>query len=359
MLWEALARWHPFWTGSMLEMARKIESGAPPLETVRPDLPRPLLEAVAKALSFDAGRRPSAGALAKRLRLLLAPVRKRSRRHTPRFSLTLSYPNPARFAHAALAAAGVYWGATQFPFYPGHAPLYLAALAAAVALFDPRTGSALAYAFLLLPLGNYSLGLALAFVAAATAVIALTWRKPTSSQFPVLGILLAPYGALFLLPLAALRIRGVLQRAALVFAAFAAGCIAAGIDGGALPLTGAKPPAGLGIEGSVNAPAVVGALARSLIGQSALLTEGVLLALVAALLPHAWRFGRWGGVAAGTVLIVFGLLPCPQVSVLPVIAGAWITALALTFIPARVSTVRQAVRPSQSIVAREDERAVG
>ena len=39
-LWESLVGWHPFWAGSMLETARRIETGAPPLGSMRPDLPR-------------------------------------------------------------------------------------------------------------------------------------------------------------------------------------------------------------------------------------------------------------------------------------------------------------------------------
>src|SRR5205085_3761568 len=42
LLWESLAGWHPFWNGSLLETAQRIETGATPLAQVRPDLPRPL-----------------------------------------------------------------------------------------------------------------------------------------------------------------------------------------------------------------------------------------------------------------------------------------------------------------------------
>src|SRR5437899_1146395 len=42
LLWEALAGTHPFWTSSLFDTARAIEAGAPPLATVRPDLPRRL-----------------------------------------------------------------------------------------------------------------------------------------------------------------------------------------------------------------------------------------------------------------------------------------------------------------------------
>ena len=45
LLWEALAGRHPLWQSSLLETARAIEGGARPLQSVRPDLPRPLLAA--------------------------------------------------------------------------------------------------------------------------------------------------------------------------------------------------------------------------------------------------------------------------------------------------------------------------
>src|SRR5438067_5780312 len=77
MLWEALAGRHPFWRSSLLDTARAIESGAPALESMRPDLPRPLLSAVGRALDLDPGRRPGAAALAGTLRLA---GRKRRRR---------------------------------------------------------------------------------------------------------------------------------------------------------------------------------------------------------------------------------------------------------------------------------------
>src|SRR5205085_11341270 len=77
MLWETLAGRHPFWRSSLLETARAIEAGAPPLDTLRPDLPRPLLTAIGRALDLDPGRRPDAAALAGTLRLA---GRKRHRR---------------------------------------------------------------------------------------------------------------------------------------------------------------------------------------------------------------------------------------------------------------------------------------
>src|ERR1035437_5311113 len=68
-LWESLVGWHPFWAGSMLETARRIETGAPSLAAMPPDLPRPLLAAVASALAQDPKNRPAAGDLARVLRV--------------------------------------------------------------------------------------------------------------------------------------------------------------------------------------------------------------------------------------------------------------------------------------------------
>src|SRR5918911_4054742 len=64
VLWEALSGWHPFWNGSLLETARRIETGASPLAQVRPDLPKPLCAAVDGMLALDPSARPPARMLA-------------------------------------------------------------------------------------------------------------------------------------------------------------------------------------------------------------------------------------------------------------------------------------------------------
>jgi serine/threonine protein kinase len=80
LLWEALAGWHPFWKGSLLDTAKRIESGAVSLARARPDLPRPLIELVDRALSVDPAKRPSAARLAVALR---ATRHRRERRAGP------------------------------------------------------------------------------------------------------------------------------------------------------------------------------------------------------------------------------------------------------------------------------------
>lgn len=333
-LWESLVGWHPFWAGSMLDTARRIEGGAAPLRSLRPDLPNQLLNAVDRALSVDPQRRPRAGELARAIRHSLRHGEERCRRRKHPIAGHFQRPDPARIGHALASGLVVAWGTTQFPFYPAHAQIPLAIFAAIASLLSPRRGNAVAFALLFLPLGNYSLGLALVFAVFATCWLAFTWRSPEQAHVPVLGPLAVACGGLFLLPLVVLRVGGAARRMILVFAAFALALIVAGVDGQPLPLINTNPPRGLGIEGSTNPTATAGALVHALTGQPVLLAQGCLLALVAALLPLAQRRGRWGSAGLAGAMIAIGLLPFPSVAATPVLVGAWLTALALSFLPA-------------------------
>src|ERR671922_76416 len=103
---EPLAVSHPFWSSSPIETARRIEEGPPRLEAVRPDLPRHLTEAVARATAVDPVRRPSAVQLADRLRATL-DERERRQKRTSRDTAA----QPPRRAIAAARAAGFVGGA--------------------------------------------------------------------------------------------------------------------------------------------------------------------------------------------------------------------------------------------------------
>src|SRR3954451_6362026 len=83
ILWEALAGEHPFWTSDLLATSRRIQSGAPPLEDLRPDLPHALQDLVASTLVVDPRRRPSAERLAHDLRTLPQRRRRKKRDATP------------------------------------------------------------------------------------------------------------------------------------------------------------------------------------------------------------------------------------------------------------------------------------
>ncbi|HJQ75220.1 MAG TPA: serine/threonine-protein kinase, partial [Gaiellaceae bacterium] len=147
MLWEALAGRHPFWSTGLLETARAIEGGAPPLRELRPDLPKPLLAVIDGALALDPRRRPSALELADALRTASVPRRhKRKQRSlpTPHVPGALVHKRFERAVAPALAALFAGWTAYALPFFPSAWWAGLAALAGAVAFFRERLGLALA-----------------------------------------------------------------------------------------------------------------------------------------------------------------------------------------------------------------------
>jgi hypothetical protein len=178
MLWEALAGRHPFWRPSLMETGRAIEEGPPPLGDERPDLPPALLEAVDRALALDPRKRPTAARLAD----LLRDARPRRRVPRARNGLLL-----ARWAPAAAAGILAVGAATVLPFWPPVLAAALAALAAALAFVRPRLGLAAALGVAVLPLGNYSLGLALLFAALAPVWLALVTSAPRPVRWATLA----------------------------------------------------------------------------------------------------------------------------------------------------------------------------
>ncbi|MBA3383612.1 MAG: serine/threonine protein kinase, partial [Actinobacteria bacterium] len=173
MLWEALAGRHPFWRPSLMETGRAIEEGAPSLRTARPDLPEPLLDAVDRALATDPRKRPTAAKLA----ALLRDARPRRGPKSAHNRLVLA---PARMAPAAVAGAVAGLTATLLPFWPPGFALGFAALATLLGFLRPRLGLGAALAVGFLPVGNLSLGLALAYAAAVVA-----WLAATAGPSPV------------------------------------------------------------------------------------------------------------------------------------------------------------------------------
>jgi eukaryotic-like serine/threonine-protein kinase len=325
MLWESLSGRHPFWQASMLDTARAIELGAPRLETLRPDLPKRLLELVDRALSVAPSRRPSAAELAGALRGAAVPRRAAKPRTVP-----VRLPHQASRAGAALLAAAVTgWTAAELPFYPHAWAAVLALGVAAVTAARPRLGAAAALAVPLLPLGNVSLGLAVLYGAAALGWLVLTWGEPRSALLFALGPLLAPLAGLGLVPLAASRVRAGPRRAAQAGLAVLAAGLVAGVRGAPLPFTGAAPPLGLGLAGSTDPFDVLGTLARAVAAQPALLAEACAFAALAAALPFAAARGRWGAAAAGSALLGVTVLAVPSAGAVPLVVAAWLTAAAV------------------------------
>jgi hypothetical protein len=320
LLWEALAGWHPFWKGSLLDTARRIESGAISLARARPDLPRPLIALVDRALSVEPSRRPSASRLAIALRAT-SHRRERQSRSLPRISL----PPIGRFTPAAAAALVAGATASAFPFYPSGWPLGLAAATAAITLARERAGLALALAVPILPLGNSSAGLAWAYAALALAWLALSWKDPRSALFFLVGPLLAPLSLLGLLPLAARGIRSGARRVTQVLAAVFVTAAAAGMRGDRPPFVhGAAKP--LGLHGARDPFAAAAAAWDAVLAQPTLVWEACVLAAAAAVLPRI----RGRCIAAFAVVFLAAFLaPNPALPDVAIVVAVVVTSLGL------------------------------
>ena len=309
LLWEALAGEHPFWRPSLVESARAIEAGAPSLRTLRPDLPRPLAEAVDRALSLDPAKRPRADRLARALRAPRprrpGPARPSGRGWTPVLR--------DRLVPAACVGAAAGLGAVALPFYPPGWPLGVAVLAGLAALVRERLGLLVALAAPVLPLGNYSRGVALVYAALALAWLAAFAREPRGGLLPAAGPLLGAVGAVALLPLAAaVLVRSAWRRALAVAGGVATAAVAAGLRGVPLPLTGDPPPAELGLAGTESARAAAATLRDAAAAEPALLVAGLALAAAAALLPAARARGPWWIAAWGAGTLLAALVPVPR-----------------------------------------------
>jgi hypothetical protein len=329
MLWEALAGWHPFWNGSLLETAKRIEAGAAPLSQARPDLPKPFCALVDRMLALDPAQRPSAGMLAVELRDGFAERLRRRKTKT-----TIPAPRvPWQLAAPAAAALFAGWTTAVLPFFPGFFVPLLAVLAGALTLTRPRLGLAFTLAVPVFPLGNISSGLALLYGAIACFWLVFSWRSPQTGLFLALGPLLAPVLALGLLPLAAQAIGGRVRRACQVVAAVLLAALVAGLRHVPLPFTGAAPPKGLGIAGSEDPFAVADTLLRALGSHPALLLEAAVLAAAAVALPFARERGLWAIAGLGAGLIALTLLPVPAVAAAPLVLAAWATCAILALQP--------------------------
>jgi serine/threonine-protein kinase len=332
MLWEALARRHPFRAETISETSALIQAGPEPLEQVRPDLPGFVHRAVAGALVLDPARRPSAERLADELR-------GRVRRRRPGRDRTRPPRTPARelaagalrerALPAGLAAVTAGWVAATLPFYPAGWPLGLAAVAGALAAASPRAGMILALATAVLPLGNVSLGLALLFAAVACAWIALMWDDARTGLLFVAGPLLAPLGALGLMPLVAQLARGPARRAAHAATAVLAAVLVAGLRDEDFPFEGSAPPDGLGIAGSRQATEAAAALWGALAAHPTLLAEAAIFAAAAVALPFCRGRGPWPAAGFGAAFLAATALAAPSAPLLPLLGAAWLAAALL------------------------------
>ena len=332
LLWEALAGEHPFWGGDLTETSRRIQRGAPPLESLRPDLPRHVLDTVASALVASPQRRPTAGRLAEELRSLPKRRRQKSTK-PPRPSQTKRQLLSERLLPGGLTGLAAGWVSATLPFYPQHWPAGLAVLGFAVGAAAPRAGLLFALTVAFFPLANISLGLAALYAALAAGWTILNWRDARTGLLPAIGPLLAPLAALTLIPVAAQLARGRARRALLAATAILLAAVVAGLRRAPLPFDGSTPPLGVGITGSDRPSAVAHALTAQLGAHPALVAEALVLAVAAAALPHVRRQGPWAAAGFAALLLAATALLAPSAAVLPFVIGAWLTGAALAVEP--------------------------
>ncbi len=341
VLWEALARRHPFPSERSVGTSRRIRAGAPPIESLRPDLAPGLRAALGKALALDPRERPSAAAFADELR---APPRRRARpsaprrAHAPRRTLERARIAAAvgtKLLPAGVAALWTGWVSFSLPFYPAGWPLALTIAAGALGLGLSRFAFPFALAVSCFPLANISIGLALVFAAVAVVWCAFGWSDPPANAVAVAGPLLAPLSLLALLPLLAQGVRQPLRRGVQTFAAVLLGAIVAGIDHQELPFEGRAAPVRLGIAARKSPLTVGAALVRALGSHRLLLEEGGILALAAIAIPYVRGRGPLQAALAGGALLAATALLAPAAQLLPLLLSAALTVAVLALAPAR------------------------
>jgi hypothetical protein len=314
LLWESLAGRHPFSSFSPLETAKRVQEGAPPLASLRPDLPRALTATVDRMLDPDPLRRPGAKEAAARLRMAWNEVGDRPRAVTSRTTLA------ERASHAGLSALFAGAAAWMLPFFPAGWPFLLGAVVALAALLNPTAGLALALAVPVLPLGNASLGLAVAYSAFAAIWLALFWRDPRSSFLFLAGPVLAPLQALPLVTVAFSDARGILRRGALAGAAAFSAAAVAGIRTGET----------LGLHATSSPREALSALGEYLTASPEIWIGALVLAAATLAVPFARSRGLWGIAAWGSGFLAAALIGTGgAVGAFPLVLWVWLAAAIL------------------------------
>ncbi|MGZ8695713.1 MAG: protein kinase domain-containing protein, partial [Gaiellaceae bacterium] len=350
LLWEALAGFHPYWTSSMLETAKRIQEQPPSLGTARPDLPAPLIEIVDRAMCRDARKRPSATRMAAALRS--AWRSRERRRRPPRRTRQATRTIPAgRIAAVSLAAFVAGWTASTIPFFPTGSAWILAAAAAALTLLRERAGLAFVLAVPVLPLGNVSLGLALAYAAIAVAWFVLMWGEPRSGLLFAVAPLLGPLAAVGLLPLALVSVRNPVRRAAAAAVGVLTFTAIAGIGGGDLKFAREVGPTTLPLDETESPARAASMVGDALTAHPAVMAEAAILAAAAVALPYALRRGYWALAGHGAALVALSLVPEAGLAPVPAIVTACLGSLAL----GGIVYLREAqIAPSQLVALARD-----
>jgi hypothetical protein len=196
-------------------------------------------------------------------------------------------------------------------------------------LVAPRAALALALAAPVFPLGNVSTGLAVVYVVAAVAWFVLFVPAPRAGVVLIAGPVLAAVGALGLLPLALLGVRGAVRRFVLATAAVLTAGLAAGLHHARLPLSGGTLPGSLRLDATSSPLAAARVLWAAASTNPDFLFKAVAIGAVAAAFPLLRARGNAGAALSGAALLAAALLPAPTAASLPLVGAAALTALLL------------------------------
>jgi eukaryotic-like serine/threonine-protein kinase len=329
LLWETLSDRHPFWGVPIQQVARAIQSGAPPLATERRGLPRRLTTAVDAALALDPGARPAASTLAAELRNSLRtspsrPARKQRATETEE-ALAPAQRHARRVMPVVLAVVAAALGATFLPFWPPELVAAIVLTAGVAAWLDPRAGLAVALAAPIFPLGNVSASSATLYGAFALGWLVLSWRDGRHGLLFVTGPLLAGVGLLPLVPLLLQRVHGTVRRAAQGALAVLSAALFAGVAGDVLPFTSERAePLAIGPLTTFGEAGT--AIWTSLMTSTAVTVAAVLAAVVTAVLPWAGQRSRYGVAAIGLALTAASVVAGAGIASTIVVTGVWAAA---------------------------------
>ncbi|MFA5801754.1 MAG: serine/threonine-protein kinase [Thermoleophilia bacterium] len=215
-LYECLTGDHPFRSDTAMETISRIHAGAPPLVSVRPDLPEELSDLLEEAMDADPSMRLGARSLAVGLEELLpelsggeqaTTVLRRADQQRPGIYEDLAGRYgflAARIFNGCLAALVIAAASYDSPFYPQtwRLPLLFGA-ALSVALL-PRIGLFLLAAFALVPVVVFSPALG-AILSAVTVLYLLVFGTswPRGALLPALAPALGVVGLGLVFPAAA------------------------------------------------------------------------------------------------------------------------------------------------------------
>jgi hypothetical protein len=178
----------------------------------------------------------------------------------------------------------------------------LVVAAGIAAAIRPRLGLAIALAIPVFPFGNEARSAAVLYGAIALGLLALGWRDARAGLLFVSGPLLAPFGALALVPLAVQPAPGAPRRAVQGAVAVLAAVLVSGVTAGALPVTGTAVGS-VGIA-PLDSPATAArAVWHALFLHPIVPLGAVVVGLAASVLPSARRVHRYGVAVVGLPLI--------------------------------------------------------